>query len=190
MTTTAVAQTPPPRRTLFAITADLAALDQLLEERGGDVSDPAVLAAVESWYADLAAEEAAKLDGWCNWVRQLDMEAHAARVESAEYAKRAQAREATLRWAKARMLDHLLATGRTKAVTASGRTVAVQQNGGVLPLECSTFTQDHLANEVDPRFVLTTLAIDTAAVRAAVDAGEQLPFARYGERGFQLRIRG
>jgi hypothetical protein len=184
--TAAVTQPPPPRRTLFAIGADLLALDALLDECGGDVSDPKVEAAVEAWHAELAADEAAKLDGWVGWVEPLEREAKAARAEAAEFAARAQARERAAAAAKARMLDHLLATGRTKAVTASGRTISAQQNGGLPPVVIDPDADPATAAD---RLCQVHRRIDPASVRLALQAGETLPFARLGERGFQLRIR-
>ena len=64
------------------ITADLAQLNDLLDDIEGDMSrlgemEPAVTA----WLDAIAGEEAAKLDGYVHWIRHLQMEAAAARAE-------------------------------------------------------------------------------------------------------------
>lgn len=133
-------------RRLFDIGKDLVALDDLIEERGGDVTDP---------------------------------EAEAA------YAAKAAARAKRIAWLKRRMLDHLLMTRRTKAETATGRTNSVQQTGGAKPVVFDTVE----AADVPERFRAVAVTIDKAAVKAALDAGEEVPFARYGELGCHLRIR-
>lgn len=176
---------PPPRRTLYQIGADLLALDALLDEANGDLSDPAVEAAAAAWFDALAAEEAAKLDGWIGYVRQLEMEAAAAKAEAEQWLTRVRSREARVAWLKERLKRHLEATGRTKATTLSGRTIAVQANGGHPPVEIDA---------VDPYGVADRLCevrrlIDREKVRTALLAGEGLSFARLVPRGTHLRIR-
>lgn len=171
-------------RTLFAISEDLLALDHLLEELGGDVSDPAVDAAITAWMTELGADESLKFDGYVNYIRQLEMEAAAAQAEANDYAERAQTRRNRVAWLKSRVKDHLEATGRKKAGTATGRTLAIQANGGMTPI----LWAETIDIEAVPEN-LTKRVLDTEAVRFELEAGRELPIARLGKRGTHLRIR-
>lgn len=173
-------------RRLFDIGADLQAWHNLLDETGGDISDPAVAAAIEAWFAEVARDEAVKLDGYCNLIKLLDSEAAVARAEAEEYAKRAQVRENRVKWLKNRMKDYLTATGRTKAQTATGRTVAVQKNGGKLPLAIDAAATPET---VPVEYVRVVQSINTEAVRAALEAGQELAFAKLMPADYHLRIR-
>jgi hypothetical protein len=170
--------------TLFQIGEDFQALDQLLDELGGDISDPTVESAIMQWQESLAADEAVKLDGYCNYVKQLDAFAATMTAEAAEYTKRAQQYTNRAKWLKARMLAYLQSQGRTKATTATGRTIAIQANGGKPPLVLADGLQVD-----DVPAVFTQRSIDESAIREALENGESLPFARLGDRGIHLRIR-
>lgn len=172
--------------TLFQLGDDIRALDDLIEELGGDVSDPQVEAAWLAMAEQLTTDEAAKLDGYVNYIRTLEMEAVAAKAEAEQYAMKARTRENRVKWIKERLKQHLEATGRTKAETATKRAIAIQANGGKPPLI--------LVDNLDPATLPDHLVIirrtpDTDAIRAALEAGEPLPFASLGCRGTHLRIR-
>lgn len=180
------ATVPKPRRTLYEIDADLLALDSLLDEIGGDVSDPTVAAAIDAWYAELAYDEAKKLDGWVNWIRQMEMESAAARAEAEQYARRAQTRDRTIAWAKGVMKSRLEGSARTEVETATGRIISVQKNGGRVPV---LLVDGLRVDDLPDQFVRVVREIDSEKVRAELEAGGVLTFARLGERGTQLRIR-
>ena len=70
--------------------------------------------------------------------------------------------------------------------------LAVQKNGGVVPLttEFDTLDADTIATfGIEARFYKVGYSMDNAAIRAALEAGEDLPWARLGVRGTSLRIR-
>jgi hypothetical protein len=173
-----------PRRSLFAIGADLEALNDLLEECGGDITDPTVCAAVEAWSAELDRDRGEKLDRVHGLLVRLHMEAAAARQQSAEWADRAASREKRSAGLKKMLLDHLQRRGEASAVSAAGLKFAVQANGGKPAL-----TVNVPAEELDGRFLKVTVAADVDAIRAAIEAGEDVPFARLEPRGFHLRVR-
>ena len=184
--TTALATAPVRRQTLFDVAADLLALNDLLDELGGDVSDPTVEKSLDAWFADVAQAEAAKLAGYVGLIHLLDMEAAAAKEHAEAFAAKARTRLARVRWLKERLRDYLTVTGRTKATTADGYTVAVQKNGGKPPLNVDESLD---LDRIDSRFVRTQKVLDTAAVFSALESGESLPFARLLPVGTHLRIR-
>jgi hypothetical protein len=172
-------------RSVFEIGADLQALADLMDEAPGGELDPEAALVLDRWFADLAADQARKLDGYVSLIRHCETMAAAARETAERFARKAQAEENKARRLKQRLLDYLDFTLQPKAVTASGWTVAGQSNGGAVPLEI-----DAVSLEAVPRqFVTTVEVIDKAAIRSALAAGDSLPFARLGERGRHLRIR-
>ena len=176
--------TEPARRPLYAVTADLLALDALLDECEGDLSDPRAEAAVDAWAAELLADEGRKLDGAVAYVRQLEMEAEAARAEADEWRRRQEGRLRRARRVKGVLLDHLARTGRARVGLPSGLAVVARANGGRPPVEIDPVDPEHVPAEY--RRVL--VGIDQAAVRVALEAGTRLSFARLGDRGTHLRV--
>jgi hypothetical protein len=72
--------------------------------------------------------------------------------------------------------------------------LAVQANGGKTPLELTfgdrELTPDLIAMfDVPPEFVKVTYTLNTDAVRAALEEGVELPWAKLGDRGRHLRVR-
>jgi len=174
------------RRTLFGIGTEFLALNERLDELTGEIADPALDAEFAASFADVETAEGVKLDRYVNWIRSLEMEASTARSEAEEYIARAQARENRVKWLKQRMKAYLEYTNRQKVQTATGRTLAIQANGGSVPVK--------LADGIDPAtvpddLVIVKRTVDTDAVRKALQAGRELPFATLGERGSHLRIR-
>jgi hypothetical protein len=172
--------------TLFAIGGELQALQELLVERDGDVTDPEIAAAVDAWFATIAADEGAKLDGYIGLIRQNDMEAAAAKEESERWTMKARARENAAKRLKDRLKQYLEFTGRTKATSATGRVAAIQANGGKVPL---TIADGIDPVQVDPSYQRIKVEFDTEKIRSSLEAGDDVGFARLEPRGNHLRIR-
>lgn len=77
-------------------------------------------------------------------------------------------------------------TGKTKFKTDLF-SFNIAKNGGKAPLVINEEYKD--AGKLPERFQKMEIKADTDAIREALDAGEQLEFAAYGERGKSLRIR-
>lgn len=174
-------------RPLYEITAELAQLNDLLDDVEGDLSrlgemEPAVTA----WLDAIAGEEAAKLDGYIHWIRQLQMEAAAARAEEEQWTAKRKARESRAKYLELKLLRHLEATGQLKVTTATGRVVSVVRNGGVQPVEIKA---GMTVADVPADFHKVTVEFDRAAVRAALDAGAELAWAELLPRGVSLRVK-
>lgn len=173
-------------RPLYAIGEDLLQLNDLLEACEGDLSRVGELEpAVTAWLTSLEAEQAWKLDGYVNLVRQLEMEAAAAQSEAEQWQAKAGARRKRAEYLKDRLKRHLEATGQPKVMTATGRTVAVVGNGGQRPVA--------IRDGADPmdypaKFRRWSVEFDRAAVRTALECGEDVPFASLAERGTHLRV--
>ncbi len=173
-------------QTLFNIGDDLIALEKLIDECDGDISDPQVEEAVTAWFAEIGGSQSAKVDGYINLIKRWDMQAAAAKSELEQYRKIAQVRENRIMRLKQRLKEHMEHTHQQKIETVSGRTVAIQNNGGLIPMEIDP---DVNPQAIPEKFRRIVVELNTTAVRAALSAGETLPFARLGQRGTQLRIR-
>lgn len=171
--------------TLYAIADELLALNGLLDEREGDISDPDVSAAFDAWFDEIAQDQASKLESCVGLLSTWEMEIVAAKSEVDQWAAKVRTREKRRDHFKARLKQFLELTGQPKATTSHGRTLSIRANGGKLPLD--------LDDPLDPAKVPDSLCrirreIDRAAVIAALEAGEDLPFARLLPRGSHLRI--
>ena len=84
---------------------------------------------------------------------------------------------------KNNLQDAMVETGKTKIKTDLF-TISVQKNGGVLPL---ILEKDVL--EIPDEYTTKLTRIDSDKVRKALENGEKLDFAHFGERGESLRIK-
>lgn len=175
--------------TLFNIGDDLRALAALMSECDDELSREAS-EAFDDWFGELSGNEAAKLDGYVGLIKTLEMEAAAAKAEAEQYTMKARSRENRAKWLKERVKGYLEATGRTKVETATKRTIAIQANGGALPVDYTGIGGESNATAVLPKeMVIVTRRPDTDAVRKALQDGAEIPGITLGTRGTHLRIR-
>jgi len=170
--------------TIFDISAEWQRLITLLDEIGSDPIPPDLEADLTAWFDQLTADDAAKLEDYCRAVRTLETEAAVARAEAEQYERKAAQRTARVAYLKGLMRGHLEATGRKRATTSTGRVIAICANGGKVPLDVDPVPYADLP----PQFQKVSVTLNNDAVRAALDDGEVLEFARYGQRGSHLRI--
>ena len=168
--------------TLTGITDDLLALDALLDEHGGDVSDPAVEAAVSAWMAELERSLADKADGYAAFIVELEARVRLRRDESQRLAARARVDERKCEYLRGRLLDAMRRTN-TPVLNTSRYRLSIAKNGGVAPLV--------IVGDVPSEWMRTKVEVspDRERIREALDAGTRLPFASYGERGERLVLR-
>ncbi len=170
------------KRTLMEMTDDMQALDDLLAEVGGDITDPSVEATVQQWFSELDSGMQSKVDNYCALISEFAARAKVRADEAERLASRAKRDEAQANWLKAMMLQALSTRGLRKFETERF-TVSVVKNGGQQPID--------LHSEVPPDWSLTRTEVvpDRARIRAALEAGESLSFATLCERGQRLAIK-
>lgn len=182
--TTAIV-TKPKRRTLWDIGEDLEALEALLIEAGGDITDEQADAAIDVWLNELGLERDRKLDGYAHLVTELtaraDMRKRAAQTMTAMSRVDANVVERL----KARVLD-FFQLQHIKRVDTEHHRFSRCGNGGPMPVELRT-RPDHLP----AHFQIVTVTANTDALRKALEAGDEeaAEHARLGERGEHVRIR-
>lgn len=167
--------------TLFELTQEYLRVEDAVNSAVDGEIDEAINTLIDELNSNIAV----KTDGYVSLIRRLESQAAAAKAEAEQYQAIAKAREAAVDRLKARLMDHMKATGQTKIVTATSRTVSVINNGGQLPLIVDEMPIDKLPVE----FIRHRPEIDRPKIRETLERGESLPFARFGERGQRLNIR-
>lgn len=166
--------------TLYSLTSQQLAF---LEGMDGELDS-----ITEAALRELEDATAEKLDGYLAVRATKEMYAAQARKEAEEWKARTERLEAEIERLDAALRLHLERTGQTKAITAKGRTISLQSNGGLVPLIIDTKPDDSMESLAYTK-TQTVTSWDRDAIRAALEAGTELPFAKLGERGKRLVIR-
>lgn len=184
-----MAKTKTETRSIFQLDADWKALNDLIEEVGGELSDPQVEAAFVKMAEDLAHETGVKCDRCVNFIRFCEGRAAAARAEADQYlaeherfVARAVSFEKRIDRVKEMLKGFLLTQPGERCETATGRTLRTQKNS-VIPIEYDPLI---VPKDIPDEFVLRS--VDRNAVARALKENRQLSFAKYGIRGTHLRI--
>jgi hypothetical protein len=165
---------------ILDIESDLVALDDLLFECGGDVTDPRVSAAVDAWLEELDADLKGKADNYAALITELERRAEVRRAESKRLADRARIDEANASFLRSRLKGVFERRGIKTIDTARFR-LSIRANGGKAPID--------LHGEVPESFSRVVLEPDRERIREALERGDALPFATLMERGTSLSIR-
>lgn len=173
------------KRTLYEIGEDIVALDSLLFEVGGDVSEEDADAAITSFLNENRENLERKLDGYGYLIREQEKDAEFCEAEAERLSRRAEVRRNAVKRLKDRLNDFFTQHGLTK-VQAPHFTLAQQKNGGKIPLEIKVQPEE-LPKPY--RYEVVSVKADTDKIREALEAGKKLPFATLGERGTHIRVK-
>lgn len=175
------------KRTLFNIGEDLTALAELLEDEGGDISNEEVEAAIDQFLEELSGERDKKLDGYCALIAEMEATAKAREEEAKRLNALASVGKGDANRLKSRLKLFLVNQGQDKVETARYK-IAIQKNGGKSPVLLGEHFQAH-PEELPEGLRKVVFTPDLDAIRAKLEAGEDLGFATIGDRGTHLRIR-
>jgi len=170
--------------TIYDISEDMAALDALLAETGGEIT-PEAEAAFAAFEAELAANLHSKTDAYCALIAEIDARAAARKAEAKRLADRAKTDERTADALRER-LRFVWETRKLGKVETDRFTVSLAKNGGKAPLDIRCGVEDLPSWAVKTE---TIASADKDAIRARLEAGEALPFASLMERGTRISIR-
>ena len=179
-----IPMTPARRRTLWDIDADMAALDDLVEENEGDIT--ACESIVDAWFAENQGNLVAKVDGYAAFIGELNARAEARKEEADRLAHRARIDAALRDYLKGRLKDFFSARGMKKLETKRYK-LTVAGNGGKLPLLLNDAAKNE-PEKLPEAFRKVSYSPNSEAIRAELEAGKPLEFATLGERGTHLRI--
>lgn len=170
--------------TLYELGGQLAALDELLAEVGGDVTDEQAAEAINAWFAEIGEQVEHKLDGYGALIVELEARATARKAEADRMAGRAQVDTNAAKRLKER-LKMFFIERNYKVIETPRFRVTLAGHGGKVPLDIDPVD----AATLPLRFQAVSISPHTELIRAALEAGEALDFARLGERGSSIRIK-
>jgi parvulin-like peptidyl-prolyl isomerase len=174
-------------KTLFQIGEDMQALDALLGEVGGDVTDEQAGAAIDRWLEENRAALAEKLDGYCWVLKEREARCLAREAESKRLAELARSDRNAARRLKDRLKEFFARQGMERFETAHFK-LAVQPNGGKRTLLVNRdWTDDPTA--APEQYHRRVILLDTEAIRADVEAGVEVEGCELAEHGTHLRVR-
>ncbi len=178
----AVEQPQTKTRTLFTIGDDLEKLNELLDDCGDDYQQQEF---ISHWLEQTGAERDKKLDGYCALITEMQARAEVRKAEAKRLAELAASDEGRARLLKDR-LKTFFEQHDIKTVQTPRYKLSLSKNGGKAPLILNDSVP---ATQLPEQFQRVSIDPDTAAIRAVLEAGEQLTFARLGERGASIRIK-
>lgn len=171
---------------LYQITEQLVALDQLLEEIGGDVSEGTQGEALEKWIKEYEWQQREKIDAYGGMIASMkaDMEAIQEEVERLNIRSRIINNRIERLKAMAKFAMEMRGIRKLEGVKF---TISIQKNGGKPPLELLVEDPEKLPLE----FVKIVRQPDKDAIRAALESNDPKAekIARIGMPGESVRIR-
>lgn len=168
-------------RSLLALNSDMHALEEIIGESGGELTDES-LRVIQDWIGDLKAETNNKADAYLGLVREFELRADAVRAEAKRLAERATVSENAAKNLRAR-LQWFMEQNGIKSIDTGRFRVSVSANGGAAPLVIDD------EGAIPENYYDHPPVLNRAAVRAALEGGIEIPGVRIGERGTSLRIR-
>lgn len=176
-------------RTLFEITNDLQALDDLLTEVGGEVTEADAEEAIDRWLSELANERENKLNAYAYLIKSLDAQSSALKDEVDRMRARKTATENKISKLKERLQYHLETQGIDKVQTDLF-TFAVQKSGGKPKMILNEYFERH-PEELPEGFRRVKFEPNLDAIREAIVADPEThsDLGYIAEQGKHLRIR-
>ena len=164
--------------TLYRIRQEFHDLERRLYDSGGEVTQE-----IAARLAELDLAGRGKIDAYGDYIQECMAGVKACRDESRRLTDRARLLEGRVRLLKQRAREYMYERD-VRRIEGKRHTVMIQKHGGKLPIEVD--------DNLEPRNLPTyyqLIDIDMTAVRHALEAGEQLEWARLGERGESVRVK-
>ena len=173
-------------KSIFDIVEDTLNIERVITDlESGELTDEQATAILYDALITAGDDLKAKAEGYVIRMKKLEADA---KVRKDEAKRLKESGEALLKQSERlkTVLKMAMETLQTEKIETGLFTVAIQSNGGVLPLEI-----DPSANwtTVGNDYVKTVFEIDKDAIREALESGKELPFAKLGVRGTSLRVK-
>lgn len=179
----------PDNRSLYQIGSDMEALADLLYECGGDVTDAEAEAAVNKWLVENEFGLKKKIDGYAEIIRRFETMSAEANEEANRLKKLAAIRDN----AAARLKEGLrlfMERHSIHRIDTELHRFTLCANGGKEPVQVDPEYLDCPANlPAKYQKVITTIKPNLETIRADIENGVPVAFARIGPRGNHLRIK-
>lgn len=165
--------------TLFEITGQLKELWEMLE--AGDYDEDMLIDTMEAVEGDFEQ----KAESYVYIIKQMEADADAMAAMAKDFVEKKQVLENGVKRLKGRLL-YMMDAANVPEIKGKAFKIKPVNNGGAKPLILADGMEP---SEYPVDFQQTQIVINTKAIREALDAGEELPFAHYGERGRHLSIK-
>lgn len=159
---------------LYEMTAEWQRVNEMLNDP--EVPEEAIFDTIEMIELDMGV----KAENYAKLIKELESNATIIDGEIKRLRSRRESLENRAAALKANLENMMRVTGRTSFKTPLF-SFSIQENGGPRPVV--------IQSELIPNEYRRPGEPDCAKIRAALDSGEKLWFAAYGERGASLRIR-
>lgn len=166
---------PKPNATLTQQLDEFERLVQLMSDEEVSDDDGRVIAELEHIEANIKD----KVDGYCDVIRKFKAYEYQASVEATRYANRAKMWEKKQKMLTERLKQALERIGEKRMVTPKN-TITICANGGAQPV--------NIFGDVPAEYLKVVTQPDRDLIRMALQHGDDLPFAKLGDRGTHLRI--
>jgi len=173
--------------TLFEISDELAAIEELLTENGGDITDDAAGETLEAWFDQLTDARDAKIDDYCRLITMVTARANARTEELTRLGALVDTDENTIKRLKTALLNFMTERGVTKIETPLHK-LTIAKNGGKAPLTIPDQWR-HDAATAPEQYHRRMIRLDVDAIRTDLESGQDVPGCRIEERGTPLRIK-
>lgn len=167
-------------RTLFNISDDIQHLNSLLD----NLDDSSQQQLITEWLEHLEQERESKLDNYATLIAELEAKAEIRKQEAKRLMDLAAGDEKRAKMLKER-LKYFFETNQLKKVETDRYKLSLVKHGGKPPL---ILDESIPVEEIPEKFQRVNVEPDTKAIRQALEAGEELDFARLGSRGASIRI--
>ena len=165
---------------LYEITGDILTLQEMLEDSVEDEVLTDTLEAVQGEYE-------IKLEAYCKVIKNLEADMEALKNEAKRLTDKRKTLENNVDRLKKAMFDSMKATNTPK-VKGQLFTVAIQKNGGVIPINYDKNDKNITANLPD-HLVNIVKTPNLEAIRELLEAGKVVDGFTLGERGESIRIK-
>ena len=165
---------------LYEITGGLLTLQEMLEDSVDDQVLADTLEAVHGEYE-------LKLESYCKVIKNLEADMEALKNEAKRLTDKRKTLENNVDRLKKAMFDSMKATNTPK-VKGQLFTVAIQKNGGVIPINYDKNDKNITANLPD-HLVNIVETPNLEAIRELLEAGKVVDGFTLGERGESIRIK-
>ena len=165
---------------LYEITGDILTLQEMLEDSVEDEALTDTLEAVQGEYEF-------KLESYCKVIKNLEADIVGIKAEVDRLSGKRKVLENNIDRLKKAMFESMKATNTPK-VKGQLFTVAIQKNGGVIPINYDKNDKNITANLPD-HLVNIVKTPNLEAIRELLEAGKDVDGFTLGERGESLRIK-
>lgn len=165
---------------LYDITGNILTLQEMLEEA---VDDQCLLDTLEG----VQGEYEIKLESYCKVIKNLEADMEALKTEAKRLTDKRKVLENNVDRLKKAMFDSMKATNTDK-VKGQLFTVAIQRNGGVVPINYDK-NDKNITAHLPEQLVNVVETPNLEAIRELLEAGKVVEGFTLGERGESLRIK-